>query len=69
MAVISRPSNPKDTQDPLHLLEMSRGKTLFITGTDTGAGKTVVTALLLAHLRSQGVERLGHETDLHRAAV
>jgi dethiobiotin synthetase len=37
---------------------MSRGKTLFITGTDTGAGKTVVTALLLAHLRSQGVNAL-----------
>ena len=37
---------------------MSRGKTLFITGTDTGAGKTVLTALLLAHLRSQGVNAL-----------
>jgi dethiobiotin synthetase len=37
---------------------MSRGKILFITGTDTGAGKTVLTALLLAHLRSQGVEAL-----------
>ena len=37
---------------------MSRGKTLFITGTDTGAGKTVLTALLLVHLRSQGVNAL-----------
>ena len=37
---------------------MSRGKILFITGTDTGAGKTVLTALLLAHLRSQGVNAL-----------
>ena len=37
---------------------MSRGKTLFITGTDTGAGKTVLTALLLAYLRSQGVNAL-----------
>jgi dethiobiotin synthetase len=27
---------------------------LFITGTDTGVGKTLLTALLLAHLRSQG---------------
>ena len=37
---------------------MSQGKILFITGTDTGAGKTVLTALLLAHLRSQGVNAL-----------
>ena len=37
---------------------MSCGKILFITGTDTGAGKTVLTALLLAHLRSQGVNAL-----------
>nr|ADI22608.1 dethiobiotin synthetase [uncultured verrucomicrobium HF0500_16O23] len=29
-----------------------------MTGTDTGAGKTVLTALLLAHLRSQGVNAL-----------
>ena len=27
---------------------------LFITGTDTGVGKTLLTALLLAHLRSRG---------------
>ena len=27
---------------------------LFITGTDTGVGKTVVTAAILAHLQSQG---------------
>jgi dethiobiotin synthetase len=32
---------------------MTRG--LFITGTDTGVGKTVVTALLLAWLRERGV--------------
>lgn len=31
---------------------------LFITGTDTGVGKTVLTALLLAHLRSRGVNAL-----------
>ena len=37
---------------------MSRGKILFITGTDTGAGKTVLTALLLAQLRSQGLNAL-----------
>ena len=29
--------------------------TLFITGTDTGAGKTVLTALLAAHLRAQKI--------------
>ncbi len=29
-------------------------KGLFITGTDTGVGKTVVTAAILAHLRHQG---------------
>src|SRR5262245_53397579 len=28
---------------------------LFVTGTDTGAGKTIVTALLLAWLRGRGV--------------
>jgi dethiobiotin synthetase len=27
---------------------------IFITGTDTGVGKTVLTALLLSHLRSEG---------------
>jgi len=37
---------------------MSCGKILFITGTDTGVGKTVLTALLLMHLRSQGVNAL-----------
>jgi len=37
---------------------MSHGKILFITGTDTGAGKTTLTALLLAHLRSQGLTAL-----------
>ena len=30
-------------------------RTIFITGTDTGVGKTVLTALLLAHLRGIGV--------------
>jgi dethiobiotin synthetase len=27
---------------------------IFITGTDTGVGKTVLTALLLSHLRQGG---------------
>jgi dethiobiotin synthetase len=31
---------------------------VFITGTDTGVGKTVFTALLLTHLRQQGVRAL-----------
>jgi dethiobiotin synthetase len=31
-------------------------QSLFITGTDTGVGKTIVTALLALHLQSQGVD-------------
>jgi dethiobiotin synthetase len=34
-------------------------KIIFVTGTDTGVGKTVLTALLLAHLREQGTDALG----------
>jgi dethiobiotin synthetase len=34
------------------------GKIIFITGTDTGVGKTVVTALLLRHLRQTGCNAL-----------
>jgi dethiobiotin synthetase len=34
------------------------GKIVFITGTDTGAGKTVLTGLLLAHLRATGMRAL-----------
>jgi dethiobiotin synthetase len=30
------------------------GKTIFVTGTDTGVGKTLLTALLLTHLRAHG---------------
>lgn len=33
---------------------MTGTKILFITGTDTGVGKTVLTALLLSHLRALG---------------
>ncbi len=33
-------------------------KVVFVTGTDTGVGKTVLTALLLHHFRSQGVNAL-----------
>ena len=38
---------------------MSNNQIIFVTGTDTGAGKTVLTALLLAHLRGQGRDALG----------
>jgi dethiobiotin synthetase len=34
------------------------GKIVFITGTDTGVGKTVLTALLLQHLREEKVHAL-----------
>jgi len=34
------------------------GKIIFITGTDTGVGKTVMTALLLHHLRQAGCNAL-----------
>jgi dethiobiotin synthetase len=36
-------------------LSASRGLGFFITGTDTGVGKTHVTAALLRELRRQGV--------------
>ena|SRR5579863_1088064 len=35
-----------------------RSNIIFITGTDTAVGKTLLTALLLQHLRSQGVHAL-----------
>lgn len=34
---------------------MPEARLIFITGTDTGVGKTTLTALLLAHLRSQQI--------------
>lgn len=36
----------------------SRRKIIFVTGTDTGVGKTLLTALLLHHLRSREVRAL-----------
>ena len=33
-------------------------RTIFVTGTDTGVGKTVVTSLLLRHLRRSGISAL-----------
>ena len=51
---------------------MRRGSTLFITGTDTGAGKTLLTAHLLAYLRATGQHTLatkpictGPREDVH----
>jgi dethiobiotin synthetase len=35
-----------------------RTKILFVTATDTGVGKTLLTSLLLCHLRSQGTRAL-----------
>jgi dethiobiotin synthetase len=37
---------------------MDGNKIIFVTGTDTGVGKTVLTALLLHHLRESGVNAL-----------
>jgi dethiobiotin synthetase len=37
---------------------MSVKKIIFVTGTDTGVGKTLLTALLLHHLRRSGVHAL-----------
>src|SRR6202453_918846 len=37
---------------------MSAKKIIFITGTDTGVGKTLLTALLLHHLRQSGCPAL-----------
>jgi dethiobiotin synthetase len=33
-------------------------RVVFVTGTNTGAGKTILTALLLSHLRSVGIQAL-----------
>ena len=37
---------------------MKPAKIIFVTGTDTGVGKTLLTALLLQHLRARGVRAL-----------
>jgi dethiobiotin synthetase len=36
-------------------LSSTAASVLFITGTDTGAGKTVLTCLIMAHLRRRGI--------------
>jgi dethiobiotin synthetase len=40
------------------LMFLAMAEIIFITGTDTGVGKTVVTALLLRHLRQAGCNAL-----------
>lgn len=37
---------------------MTRPRLIFITGTDTGVGKTLLTSLLLHHLRERGIHAL-----------
>src|ERR1700722_15876817 len=37
---------------------MPSAKIIFVTGTDTGVGKTLLTALLLHHLRARGCRAL-----------
>ena len=44
-------------------------KIIFVTGTDTGVGKTVLTALLLAHLRGQGRDALAMKPFCSGAAA
>jgi len=39
---------------PFAFIRIDVSRTIFITGTDTGAGKTALAALLLHHLRQQG---------------
>ncbi|WCJ58919.1 dethiobiotin synthase [Fontisphaera persica] len=41
-----------------HPLSGRVGQVIFITGTDTGVGKTVLTGLLLAHARARGLRAL-----------
>jgi dethiobiotin synthetase len=35
-----------------------QGRIIFVTGTDTGVGKTILTGLLVHHLRAEGVDAL-----------
>lgn len=42
----------------LHLSKARARKIIFITGTDTGVGKTLLTGMLLHHLRSEGIHAL-----------
>jgi uncharacterized NAD-dependent epimerase/dehydratase family protein len=44
-------------------------KILFITGTDTGVGKTVLTALLVRYLRQRGCHALACQTLFENSIV
>ncbi len=43
----------------IHDGKRGQGKIIFVTGTDTGVGKTLLASLLLHHLREQGCHALG----------
>ncbi len=47
--------------DPGRRMGHIRPVNLFITGTDTGVGKTYVTSLILAALRGKGVDAVGYK--------
>lgn len=49
---------PKNVGGTYLVVTDTHARTIFITGTDTGVGKTVLTALLLAHLRQTGSRAL-----------
>jgi dethiobiotin synthetase len=42
----------------LHFSKVKNRRIIFITGTDTGVGKTLLTGMLLHHLRQQGIHAL-----------
>jgi dethiobiotin synthetase len=45
----------RSSRSALRVLRSALGRILFVTGSDTGVGKTVLTALLTRHLRATGV--------------
>jgi dethiobiotin synthetase len=47
--------------DPIVLVSHLLGMSFFITGTDTGVGKTYVTRLIIASLRAEGRDAVGYK--------
>jgi dethiobiotin synthetase len=47
--------------DPIVLVSHLLGMSFFITGTDTGVGKTYVTRLIIASLRAEGRDVVGYK--------
>ena len=47
--------------DPVALASHPLGMSFFITGTDTGVGKTYVTRLVIASLRAEGRDAVGYK--------